>query len=111
MFIHQSYEKEFYHLLLDLKETYGESMFKLEGIDEDSLDIVKYSKTYFKKSNGKTVADHTVDPNSNVQIRNIATYKTESIKGIEKLNSMYLLWKTARSLYNTKEANNLMLTS
>ncbi len=109
MFIRQSYDQDFQHLLLDLKDKYPARIFQLEGIDTDSLDIVKYSKNYFgNKKENKSVADNTIDPNANVQIRNIATYQTESVKGIEKLNSLYLLWVNAKKLYGTREANTLI---
>lgn len=108
MFIKQSYDDEFQHLLLDLKDRYPKKLFQLNGIDDESLDIVKYSKKYFSKSKGKTISDNTVDPNANVRIRNIATYQTESVKSIEKLNSLFLLWRTARKIYNTREANILI---
>ena len=109
MFIRQSYDQDFQHLLLDLKDKYPARIFQLEGIDTDSLDIVKYSKNYFgNKKENKSIADNTIDPNANVQIRNIATYQTESVKGIEKLNSLYLLWVNAKKLYGTREANTLI---
>ena len=109
MYIKQSYDDDFQHLLLDLKDKYPSKIFQLEGISDEHLDIVKYSKNYFNnRKENKAVADNTIDPNANVQIRNIATYQTESVKGIEKLNSLYLLWSNAKKLYGTKEANSLI---
>jgi len=105
MFIKQSYEDEFEHFILDMKDRYPKSIFELNGIDDDVLDMTKFSRNYFLKSN---VADASVDANANVQMQNVSTYKTEVHKGLDKLNSYYLLWKTARKTWNTREANRLL---
>ena len=105
MWIHQSYDQEFEHFMLDMKDKYPNSLFQLNGIDNDVLDMTKFSQNYFLK---KTVADASIDSNANVQINNVSTYKTEVHKGLDKLNSYYLLWKTARKLWNVREANRLL---
>jgi len=105
MFIKQSYDEAFEHFILDMKDKYPNSLFQLNGIDNDVLDMTKFSQNYFLK---KTVADASIDSNANVQINNVSTYKTEVHKGLDKLNSYYLLWKTARKLWNIKEANRLL---
>lgn len=106
IFIKQSYDDSFQHLLYDLKDKYPKSIFKYEGIDDTQLDITQYSKNYFIK--GKTVSDVTIDQNANVQIKDVVNYKSEMHKGLDKLNSLYLLWKTARKFWDTKEANKLI---
>jgi len=105
MFIRQSYEEEFEHFILDMKDKYPASLFKLNGIDDEVLDMTKFSRNYFLKTN---MADASVDANANVQIKNVSTYKSEVHKGLDKLNSFYLLWKTARRTWNTREANRLL---
>ena len=105
MWIKQSYDSKFEHFILDMKDKYQNSVFKLNGIDDDILDMTKFSRNYFLKSN---VADASIDANANVQINNVSTYKSEVHKGLDKLNSYYLLWKTARKLWNTREANRLL---
>ena len=105
MFVKMSYEDDFYHLLLDLKEKYPKEIFKLNGIADEDLDVVQFSKQYFMKKN---VADSSVDANANVQIKNISTYKTEVHKGLDKLNSIYLLWKQAKRFYGNNVANELV---
>jgi len=106
MYLKQSYDGDFEHLLLDLKDKYPRAIFQLEGIDESQLDITQYSKDYFIK--GKPVADVTIDQNANVQIKNVATYKAEMHKGADKLNSLFLLWKVAKKLWSTRYANKLI---
>lgn len=106
IFIKQSYEDGFQHLLLDLKDKYPKSIFQLEGISEEQLDITQFSQNYFIK--GKTVADVTVDQNANVSSKDVSTYKAEMHKAEDKLNSLYLLWKTAKKNWGTKYANKLI---
>lgn len=106
MFIKQSYDEEFEHLLLDLKDKYPKTIFQLEGIDSSQLDITQYSKNYFIKT--KNVADITIDQNANVQIKNVATYKSEMHKGVNKLNSLFVLWRTAKKIFGTRYANKLI---
>lgn len=105
MYIRHSYESEFEHLYLDLKDKYPKQIFQLEGIDESQLDVTQFSKNYFLKKN---VADASIDQNANVQIKTVATYKSEVHKGEDKLNSLYLIWKTAKKLYGTRIANRLI---
>ena len=105
MRIKHTYDEDFENLLLDLKDKYSVKLFELNGIDDNSLDITKFSINYFLKKN---TADSTIDSNANVQIKNVTTYNFESRKGHDKLNSLFLLWKTARKLYNTRIANTLI---
>jgi ribonucleoside-triphosphate reductase len=104
MWIKQSYDDQFEHFMLDMKDKYPRVVFELEGISDDSFDVTNFAKRYFLKKN---VADVSVDANANVQIKNIATFKTEVHKGLDKLNSLYLLWKTAKKMWGTSEANKL----
>ena len=106
IFIKQSYDDGFQHLLLDLKDKYPKSIFQLEGIDESQLDITQYTQNYFIK--GKPVADSTIDSNANVQSKDISNYKAEMHKAEDKLNSLFLLWKTAKKNWGTKYANKLI---
>jgi ribonucleoside-triphosphate reductase len=104
MWIKQSYDENFEHFMLDMKDKYPKIVFESEGISDESLDITKFAQNYFLKKN---VADASVDANANVQIKNVATFKVEIHKGLDKLNSLYLLWKTAKKQWGIKEANRL----
>lgn len=102
MYIKQDYDDGFEHLMLDLKEKYPKSIFELNGINSDDLDHTKFAKKYFSKKN---VADASIDANANVQIKNIATFMVERHKGSDKLDSLFLFWKTAKKLFSEREAN------
>jgi ribonucleoside-triphosphate reductase len=105
MYIKQSYDEEFEHFMLDMKDKYPKSIFELNGISEDDLDHTKFAKKYFTKKN---TADISSDSNANVQIKNIATFNIERHKGSDKLDSLFLFWKTAKKLYGIREANILV---
>lgn len=105
MYVRHSYDEDFEQLYLDLKDKYPKNIFQLEGIDESQLDMTQFSKNYFLKKN---VADASVDQNANIQIKTVTTYKLEVHKGEDKLNSLYLLWKTAKKLWGTRYANKLV---
>ncbi len=105
MRIKQSYDEEFSCLMLDMKDKYPKALFDLNGINDENLDQTKFAKNYFTKKN---VSDITPDSNANVQIKNVATFNEERHKGLDKLNSLFVFWKTARKLYNLNEANRLI---
>ena len=106
MFIKQSYDEEFQHLMLDLRDKYPKQIFEKNGISEKSLDIVKYAENYFLKKNN--VSDTTIDPNANVQIRSVHNFNIEKFKGLDKLTSIWLLWRRAKKNWGTRRANDLI---
>ena len=105
MYIKQSYDDDFEHLMLDMKDKYPKSIFELNGISEEDLDHTKFAKKYFTKKN---VASISSDSNANVQIKNIAAFNGERHKGSDKLDSLFLFWKTAKKQYGLREANKLV---
>jgi ribonucleoside-triphosphate reductase len=105
MWIKQSYDDDFEHFMLDMKDKYPKSIFEINGINDENLDRTKFAKKYFTKKN---VANISVDSNANVQIKNIAAFNTERNKGLDKLDSLFLFWKTAKKLYGLREANRLV---
>lgn len=105
MYIKQAYDDDFEHFMLDMKDKYPKSIFELNGISDDDLDHTKFAKKYFTKKN---TADISSDSNANVQIKNIATFNIERHKGSDKLDSLFLFWKTAKKQYGLREANRLV---
>jgi len=87
-----------------LKGKYPKELFNLEGIG-DQLDIGKFSKQFFQT---KRTSDSSIDENSNISDNCIINYKKEASKPIYKLNSLYILWKMMRKLYNTQQANDVI---
>ena len=89
MYIKLSYEQEFTDFMMYLRSKYPKELFELEGIG-DQLDMGKFSKSFFLT---KTVADVSVDSNSNVDENTVKAYESELPKPFFRLNSLYLLWK------------------
>jgi ribonucleoside-triphosphate reductase len=90
--------------MVKLKAKYNPKLFEMEGIGSQ-LDINEFSKKLFIKN---TVSDSSVDSNSNVSDFIPATYINEVSKPVLKLNSIYVLWKTLRLLYNSEIAADII---
>lgn len=101
MYNHISYDREFVDLFMYLKGKYPKDLFNLEGIGEQ-LDIGKFSRNFFLS---KSIADISVDSNSNVDEQTVKAYESELPKPYFRLNSIYLIWKYLRRIYNTEVAN------
>jgi ribonucleoside-triphosphate reductase (formate) len=110
MHLKQSYDQQFVDLYFYLKSKYGEELFKLEGIGDDNLDLPKYAKKFFTTShNNQSVADKSSDPNANISDNpSVINFSIEASKPGLKLNSLYMLWKYAKSIYNHNIANGLI---
>ena len=104
MYTRISYDQEFVDHYMYLKGKYPKELFNLEGIG-DQLDIAKFSRDFFST---KTVADVSVDSNSNVDDNSVMAYSVEIAKAQSRLNSIYLIWKGLRKIYNTQTANEFM---
>lgn len=105
MYVKQSYAEDFEHLMLDLKDKYPKSLLDLNGISDEDLDHTKFAQKFFSKKN---TADISPDSNANIQIKNIVTFNVERHKGSDKLDSLFLFWKTAKKQYGLREANRLV---
>ena len=104
MLIRHSYDSRFVQLLQKLKEEYGQKIFDLSGIGENDLDINSYSRNFFTNDN-LALADKTVDGNANISDKSVLSWENELKKPIMKLNSMYMLWKSAEKKHGIKRAN------
>lgn len=103
LYIKQSYPNDFVNLLEDLYKKYGEEIFSIQGIANKHMDVVKFSKEFFSKSNN-SVADISVDANANVKEKNIIQYRYEFSKALRKLNSIYLLYKWVKKCFGIDDA-------
>lgn len=102
MYIKTTYDSEFEDLIMHLRSKYSSKLFDLEGIGEQT-DLSLFSKKFFStKSN---IADKSVDSNANVDDTSIIAYENELPKPFFRLNSLYLMWKYMRRLYNHQTAN------
>lgn len=96
------YTNEFVDFWESLKEKYPEEIFKIQGVHNSNFDINGFSKNFFKKS--ASVASVSVDANANVKEKSIAQYIQEYPKGIQRLNSFYLLFKWVKKIWGLKYA-------
>ena len=106
MYINVSFEKEFDDLIMYLTGKYNKEVFNIDGIGEQ-LDLNKFSKKFFSP-NTTTVADASIDGNSNVDDASIISYTNELKKPFERLNSYYMLWKELRKDYGLGYANEVV---
>lgn len=104
-FIKQSFSNDFVNKLEELYETYGEEIFEIQGIANKHMDLALFSKDFFSKSiNNSVVADVSVDSNANVREKNVAQYTFENNKSIMKLNSLYMMYKTVKKMFDVESA-------
>ena len=96
------YTDEFVNFWEQLKERYPEEIFKIQGVHNSNFDINRFSKDFFRKS--ASVASVSVDANANVKEKSIAQYIQEYPKGIQRLNSFYLLYKWVKKCHGLKAA-------
>lgn len=106
MYIKVSWDKEFEELMLYLKLKYKDKMFNADGIGDDTLDLNKFSKSFF--TNNTTTADVSVDSNSNVTAKTSVEYTFELPKPLKRLNSYFLLWKQLKKQFDIDFANKVI---
>jgi ribonucleoside-triphosphate reductase len=102
----QSFDTAFLYELEQIYNKYGDDMFKLDGIDEESLDIVKFREKFFSK--GDTTADVSIDANSNVTTKDVISYRHERGKPLSKLASYHDLWLELRDMFGVGVANDML---
>lgn len=102
MLLETTYDKEFEDLVAYLKVKYPSELFDLEGIGKQT-DISLFSKKFFR--NKTTIADVSVDSNANVDDSSIIAYNVELPKAFFRLNSLYLIWKYLKKLYDKEIAD------
>jgi len=96
--VKQSFSNDFVGIMEALEEKYGDKIFAIQGIAGEHMDLVKFSKRFFKSAT-VSVADVSVDGNANVTEKNIMQYNYEANKALMKLNSLYLLFKWVKRFY------------
>ena len=77
MDIHIDLTRDFERCLDDLRKKYGEDFEYINGIHPSQLDCSEFIDNFVDKG---TVADATVDPNSNVRHKDIRSFMTEKGK-------------------------------
>lgn len=95
--IKQSFTDDFVDVMRDISIKYGDKIFAIQGIANEHLDLVQFSKNFFKSASN--TADVSVDGNANVREKNIMQYNYEANKSLMKLNSLYLLYKWVKKYF------------
>lgn len=101
-----SYPKEFSDIIDEIREKYSDEILELEGIGTMS-DLSVFAEKFF---GGYNVADNTVDPNANVDDNSVIGFVTEAIKPYMRLNSLYYMWKSIKSLFGSEAAKNALIS-
>jgi hypothetical protein len=83
----------------------GKALLRLNGIDRDSLDIGQLAKKYFTEH----VPDISIDANANANEGiNPNNYSSEIVKGITKLDNLFVLFHYAKKRFGVQRAKELI---
>ena len=74
--------KDFERTLEDLKKKYGEDFEYINGLHPSQLDFSEFIDSFVVKD---TLADTSIDPNANVNHKDIRSFMTEKGKSEDKL--------------------------
>lgn len=77
-------DKDFENKYTELKDRYGHDLAELNGLDDSDLDVTNFINNFIAKN---TVADVSIDPNSNVGRHDMPTLLGEMGKSFKKLES------------------------
>lgn len=100
----QSYQKDFVNFMVNMLDKYGVEIFNLNGIGEQ-LDMNKAIK---KAMSSSTMADTSVDPNSNTNIITSGAVFSEVGKAHSLIHNHYRVWKFMKKSHDLEYANDLM---
>lgn len=100
----QSYQKDFKEFMYKMVDKYGIDILNLNGIGEQ-LDINKAIK---KMMSSTTMADTSVDSNSNTNIVTSGAVFTETCKAHSLIHNHYRVWKFMKKNHGVEYANDLM---
>ena len=100
----QSYQKDFKDFMYSMVDKYGIEILNLNGIGEQ-LDINKAIK---KMMSSSTMADTSVDSNSNTNIVTSGAVFTETCKAHSLIHNHYRVWKFMKKSHGLEYANDLM---
>lgn len=101
MDIHIDLTRDFERCLDDLRKKYGEDFEYINGIHPSQLDCSEFIDNFVDKG---TVADATVDPNSNVRHKDIRSFMTEKGKSEDKLFALNKIFDTIKKQWGLRTA-------
>lgn len=94
-------DKDFERFFYTLKEEYGEDFATLNGLSDEQLSYNDFLDNFVAK---KTVADSSIDGNSNVSTKDIVTLRSEMQKPHEKLMAYSKIFHEMKKEYGLKHA-------
>ena len=103
MEIHLQLSKDFERCLEELKKRFGEDFEIINGIHPSQLDFSEFIENFVDK---ETIADSTIDPNANVNHKDIRSFMTEKAKSEDKLfalNKIFVVIKKKWGLRTAKQ--------
>lgn len=100
----QSYQPEFREFMCNMLDKYGVDIFNLNGIGEQ----LDFNKSIKKMVSSSTMADTSVDPNSNTNIITPGQVYNEVAKAHSLLHNHYRVWKFFKKSKGLEFANDLM---
>ena len=106
MYFKVSFDADFDTLMMHLWSKYGRELFDIDGIGKQ-CDMNWFAKNFFNSSSS-TVADKSVDSNSNITEKDVNVYNHEFPKPFQRYNSYYLLWKQLKKIYSLATANRII---
>ena len=94
--------KDFERKLDALKEKYGEDFEYINGLHPSQLDFSEFIENFVVKD---TIADTSIDPNANVNHKDIRSFMTEKAKSEDKLFALNKIHREIKKMYGLRTAN------
>ena len=106
MEINLKFNKDFERQLTLLREKYGEDFEVLNGIHETQMNFSDFIDAFVDKN----VADVTIDANANVSSKDIASFRNEKGKSIDKVIAANKIFHEIKKKYGLKTAKEWLET-
>ncbi len=94
--------KDFERKLDALKEKYGEDFEYINGLHPSQLDFSEFIENFVVKD---TIADTSIDPNANVNHKDIRSFMTEKGKSEDKLFALNKIHREIKKMFGLRTAN------
>ena len=106
MDIELKFNKDFERALNTLREKYGEDLEILNGIHSSQMNFSDFIDAFVDKN----VADVTIDANANASSKDIASFRTEKGKSIDKVIAANKIFYEIKKKYGLKTAKEWLET-
>ena len=106
MDIELKFNKDFERALENLREKYGEDFEILNGIHSSQMNFSDFIKAFVDKN----VADVTIDANANASNKDIASFRNEKGKSIDKVIAANKIFYEIKKKYGLKTAKEWLET-